>query len=566
MDGCVLWVYDSDLKPSARAPECDGRKGCCWLIATAFAPSDIPCGGVGQPGCVSWSGLSGRASVKLRSAFADSMVLQHSIATRIVGDIDGLAGAAAAGAEVTVRLDGATVGSGVTQTDGAFDVEIAAHEISAIPHTLDVSIVVPGTLVKPATLTGVLFGEQHLCVGQSNAEMPVWFANNGTAEIDAADWPLIRIAQVQRAWEATAPQVDAAFSIPWGPVDHGNIAGFSALCYYTGRAIFEALGGKTPVGLIEVDQGGTYIQSFMPATAMLSCNTTGKRPTNWAARTGTQNQTLNPWGGQNLPAALWNTMLSPLLALNIKMVIYDQAEHNLATGESEQYRCLQDQLVSAYRKAWGENLTVHVVQLPSFNMTEFAYTFVDSLGEMRLSQSLAVEDTPRTTAAVTIDLADLHSPWGSVHNRQKQEVGRRVALLALATGYGKPVPLIEAGLPVLHGVVCVGDGIVIRVASRGGGAQDVGGFAGSNDCIRCCNHSAFEVTVDGKRWARVRPQTPRLDPTNSSIVEIALSGVAAGVTSVRYAFDDLVQCPYFSVGGLPLGRFRKALESQCTST
>ena len=174
----------------------------------------------------------------------------------------------------------------------------------------------------------------------------------------------------------------------------------------------------------------------MPEAALAHCNTTGRRPADWLPSGPLGPQTLDPWGQQNTPAALWNSMLSPLRALNLKLVLYDQAEHNLATRESHQYRCLQNQLVGVFRQAWGAALTFHLVQLGSFNMTEFAYTYVDSLGEMRLSQAGSEKDMAGVSATVSIDLADLRSPWGSVHNRQKEIVGRRAARHALATAYG----------------------------------------------------------------------------------------------------------------------------------
>ena len=88
-------------------------------------------------------------------------------------------------------------------------------------------------------------------------QIPTWFADNASVELPAAEWPLIRIAQVQRSWADTAPQADTAFSIPWVAVNPASVSQFSALCYYFGREIFLRLGSATPIGLVEADQGGT---------------------------------------------------------------------------------------------------------------------------------------------------------------------------------------------------------------------------------------------------------------------------------------------------------------------
>ena len=176
------------------------------------------------------------------------------------------------------------------------------------------------------------------------------------------------------------------------------------------------LGGQTPIGLVEQAVGGTYIESFMPVDAMKVCNTTGVMPPGWKGappRPG-KNVSYNPWGAQNVPAALWNNMISPLLTLDIKLAIFDQAEHNMATRESARFRCLQDKMVSAWRAAWGINFTYHAVQLPSINMSEYTWIYIDSLGEMRMSQSGTDADIAGATTTVTLDLADLTSPFGSV--------------------------------------------------------------------------------------------------------------------------------------------------------
>eukprot|EP01052_Picozoa_sp_SAG31_P025932 SAG31_NODE_2311_length_5958_cov_4.534221_2_plen_200_part_00 len=169
--------------------------------------------------------------------------------------------------------------------------------------------------------------------------------NNATAEVGAAVWPLIRIATVKMAWGATTPQNNTPLSVPWTAVDK-NIGIFSALCYYFGRNMFLRLGGQTPVGLVEQAVGGTYIESFMPNTSMLECNTTGKMPAGWkgAPPRKAGGASYDPWGAQNTPAALWNTMIHPLLTLTFKLAIFDQAEHNLATREAGKFRCLQDKV------------------------------------------------------------------------------------------------------------------------------------------------------------------------------------------------------------------------------
>jgi hypothetical protein len=249
---------------------------------------------------------------------------------------------------------------------------------------------------------------------------------------------------------------------------------------------------------------------------------------------------------------IWNAMLTPLRPLNFKLAIFDQAEHNLATREAVVYACLQREMVSAWRDAWGVNLTYHLVQLPSYNMSNYWWIYLDPLGEIRLSQSSTTFALPGVTSAVTIDLADLHSPYGSVHNRQKQQVAHRVALGALSVGYHRSV---NTG-PIVDSIDQQGQlspNVIIKTDVSG-----VGAFNGSVDCTLCCSQSPFEVSVDGKTWVRVLTQSPP-KAVGPSLISVTISTVSAHVRGVRYGYDALVQCPYFDSDGLPLAPFRISL-------
>jgi sialate O-acetylesterase len=501
------------------------------------------------------------ANVVLTSVFSNSMVLQHGKPARVNGKVadDSNNMAVLGGLAVTVELDGKVAGRGVTAVDGSFGVTIAAQPAASTPHVLTVRASGGMQTITPATISDVLFGDLYLCSGQSNMELAVESVDNATAEIAAADWPLIRIAAVAYI-PATTPQNDTRFTIPWGAVTSKNIGGFSGVCYYFGRRMFQELasgdGDATPVGLVEQAVGGTYIESFMTADHMAPCNTTGRMPKDWTGAPPKQAgaKPYVPWGGANVPAALWNSMIAPLLPLQFKLAIYDQAEQNLATNESLKYHCLQNQLVGAWREAWGAELAFHAVQLPSLNMTEFAWIYVDpdrSLGQMRLSQAATTQDVARTTIAVTIDLADLHSPFGSVHNRQKQEVGRRLALNALATSYGRGALNTGPNLQSVTRAATSGD-LVVTVSTK----TAAGHFNGSIDCIECCAQSAFEVSTDGSVWSRVGAVEVAPKATGGNTVKITVGTAALPrVKWLRYGFDPLVQCPFFDEDNLPLGPF-----------
>eukprot|EP01052_Picozoa_sp_SAG31_P025931 SAG31_NODE_2311_length_5958_cov_4.534221_1_plen_199_part_00 len=176
------------------------------------------------------------------------------------------------------------------------------------------------------------------------------------------------------------------------------------------------------------------------------------------------------------------------------------------------------QMVEAWRVAWNNpSLSYHLVQLPSYNMSEYTWIYLDPLGEMRLSQSDTDIDLNGTTTTVTIDLADLHSPFGSVHNRQKQEVGRRVALNVLSSVYKTKCntgPTFKSGT-----VVAANNTLVLTIATAATGA---GQYNGSHDCVQCCTQSSFEASADGETWLRLTPQGAPVAVAGKGAVELTL--------------------------------------------
>ena len=102
-----------------------------------------------------------------------------------------------------------------------------------------------------------------------------------------------------------------------------------------------------------------------------------------------------------------------------------------------------------------------------------------------------------------------------------------------------------------------GEVTLCSTAAVGGGG---GYFQGSHDCIACCAESAFEVSADASTWVRVARGKPA--GSNGDVqIELDARGVV-GIKWVRYAFDWLVQCPFFDRDGLPLGPFSVLLPEQ----
>ena len=155
------------------------------------------------------------------------------------------------------------------------------------------------------------------------------------------------------------------------------------------------------------------------------------------------------WFHQNYPTALSNGMLEPLVPYGIRGAIWYQGESNVP--RAVQYRRLFPAMIADWRRRFGQGpFPFYFVQL-----APFAYgNDVGAAAELREAQAmtLALENTGM---AVTMDIGNPRD----IHPRNKQDVGHRLALLALAKDYGYTE--LEYSGPVYRAMEVRGDRIVL---------------------------------------------------------------------------------------------------------
>lgn len=123
-------------------------------------------------------------------------------------------------------------------------------------------------------------------------------------------------------------------------------------------------------------------------------------------------------------------MIAPLIPFGIKGAIWYQGESN--AGRAYQYRKLFATMITDWRKAWGEgDFPFFFVQLANF-MDQKPEPGDSAWAELREAQSMALS-LPNTGQAVIIDIGEAKD----IHPKNKQDVGRRLALAALRTAYGQ---------------------------------------------------------------------------------------------------------------------------------
>lgn len=129
------------------------------------------------------------------------------------------------------------------------------------------------------------------------------------------------------------------------------------------------------------------------------------------------------------PTSLYNAMIAPLVPYAVKGAIWYQGETN--AGRAYQYRTLFPLMISDWRTQWGYDFPFYFVQLANYMKTKEEPS-ESTWAELREAQfqTLHLENTGM---AVTIDIGEADD----IHPKNKQDVGKRLALQARNHTYGQ---------------------------------------------------------------------------------------------------------------------------------
>lgn len=196
-----------------------------------------------------------------------------------------------------------------------------------------------------------------------------------------------------------------------------------------------------------------------------------------------------------VPTMLYNRMIHPLSEFPVRGVLWYQGESNAGPDDAFEYRNLFRAMIEDWRRERGApRLPFLFVQLASY-MPAVAEPSESSWALLRESQAAALA-LPATAMAVTLDAGDA----ADVHPRDKQTVGRRLALAARAVAYGEE--LVHSG-PVYRRHEIADGRVTIEfdhaaggLVARGGEAGSPGGFAIAGADRR---FAWADATIDGDR-------------------------------------------------------------------
>ena len=444
------------------------------------------------------------AEVRMPAIFGDHMMIQREARVPVWGTAE-------AGQRITVTLsngDNEQRKSTTADDYGNWRVDLDAVE-AAGPYTLRIEG--DGSSLR---FEDVLAGEVWLCGGQSNMEWSVRVSNNAEAEIAAADFPQMRIFDVAR--QASGDPADDVQGA-WHVVTPESIAEFSAVGYYFGRTLHQE--GQMPVGLISSNWGGTPVMAWMPPEAIEE------------AGHDIEEQTGDV--GPRTSSALYNGMIDPLTPFAVRGFIWYQGEDDAWRGRD--YAPLLREMIAAWRKRFDgpDEQPFLIVQLANFLARSDDPRGDDDWARLRDAQRMVAGDD-HNGLAVTIDIGDA----GDIHPRNKQDVGRRLALVALERTYGKEI--VSQG-PTATGASVEGGNVVITfdhaegLAFRGdaGGAFAVGDAEG--------NFAWAEARVEGGK------------------VVLSVAGIGEPAI-VRYAWQINPPAPLYNSAGLPAVPFELTVE------
>ena len=237
----------------------------------------------------------------------------------------------------------------------------------------------------------------------------------------------------------------------------------------------------------------------------------------------------NPKIGGKTPApmALYNGMIHPVIPYAIRGVLWYQGESNAGAGPA--YTRMLSGMIRKWREAWGSRFAFLIVQLPNF-MARSNFMTHGVWAEFREAQS-DVQKVSRTGLAVTIDVGD----GKDLHPKNKQDVGRRLALVALKVAYGKRI--VHTG-PVYRSMRIEGNRIRLRFDNVGGG-------------IVCTGEKLVGFAIAGADrkfvWA---------DAKIDGETVVVCSNKIAEPKYVRYAWANNPACNLYNKEGLPAAPFR----------
>lgn len=441
-----------------------------------------------------------QAQLTLPAVFSDNMVLQQNSEASVWGW-----GRASEKIKVVGSWAPADTAFATVASDGSWKTSLQTATAGG-PYTLTVI----GDETKQ--YRDVMLGEVWLCSGQSNME---WTANqnlvNKEAEIAAANYPDIRIFHIPRKGAKT-PQNNC--DAEWTKCTPETMRSTSAIAYFFARKLQQEM--KVPVGIIVSAWGGTPIEvwikkELIEADPILNAACPLKEYPWWPTEQG----------------VLYNQMINPVIPYAMAGALWYQGEANHERYNT--YGLAMRTMIEGWRSDFGKNFPFYFVQIAPFTYNAQGNT----PALLREQQEFVTKLVPNTGMVVVSDLvADVKD----IHPIDKQNVGLRLANLALAETYG--LPLKDYKSPTFASIAVEKGKAVIS-------------FNDAQSGLMCPDKKIEGLKIAGEDGKYVEAEgTIKGDKLIVSAPEVK------NPVAVTFCFDDATEGNLFSKAGLPVAPFR----------
>ena len=493
------------------------------------------------------------ADVKPAPAFTSHGILQQGQPVPVWGMAD-------PGEQISVSF-GDHSATTKADEDGKWMVKLPALEASS----KSASLTIKGK--NRITLKDIVVGEVWVCSGQSNMEMGIKVVKDAQKEIKNADYPNIRLfnvgrqtaglpeSELQGTWRRCSPETIVKEG--WG--------GFSAVAYFFARHIHREL--DVPVGVISSNWGGTRIEPWTPrqgfaavpelgsfvkqidelrTTYLNRVEKTMKAYDEWvereskALRSGEPGVeepewpstpfTENRFGRAGGPTVLYKGMIHGLVPYAMRGALWYQGESNM--GDGLVYHDKMKALIRGWREIWDQGAFPFLyVQLAPWE--RYGNGQLPEIWDAQ-RRTLSV---PNTGMAVTTDVGDLKD----IHPKNKQAVGRRLALWAMAKTYEQE-DLVYSG-PLFESASVKDGEVHVNFSHTGSGLAVRDGET----------LEWFEIAGEDGEFVEANA---RIDGNHV----VVLSDKVEHPTAVRFGWDNTANPNLFNKEGLPASPFRATLK------
>lgn len=394
---------------------------------------------------IAFMAIAAKASITLPSYYASGMVLQQKSVFQLKGK-----STPNANMMFSASWDNVKVYTNA-DSEGNFSFKVTVPEASTKTYALHIyELKKKGNrdvVIASRNITQVYAGEVWFCSGQSNMQMPVqgsWgLMNNYQEEIKNANYPMIKLLSVAASGKNNHPADDTDLWSNWVACSPSTIPDFSALAYCFGRELYKNL--NIPIGLIQCAYGGSNAEAWVSletARTIPALKTQLDKCAQYDFHRDSVSKYLGMKNEFQVPTLLYNTMVHPMINFPIRGVIWYQGETN--AWDSSYYTALMDSLISSWRKDWGYKFPFYTVQLAAYQ-TPAEFQENSNWAALRWDQWKTSQQMDSTGMATAVDVGNATD----IHPKNKQEVGRRLALIALKNTYGFDV-VADAPKPVSY--------------------------------------------------------------------------------------------------------------------